>query len=88
LIIQDFKENAPTWWKNTEISHGSLMYRFHQKLKNFKQHLKTWNKMVFGNIFQAQKDLELHMKEIQKEIINNGTSDQLQEEEALVLENN
>jgi hypothetical protein len=28
------------------------------KVKNFKQHLKEWNKNVFGNIFQAQRDLE------------------------------
>jgi hypothetical protein len=40
------------------IPHGTLMYHFQQKLKNFKQHLKDWNKNVFGNIFQAQKDLE------------------------------
>jgi hypothetical protein len=82
LTHPDFQENAPTWWKNVEVSHGTLMYRFQQKLKNFKQHLRNWNKMVFGNIFQAQKELEQKMQEIQKQIILRGRSDQLQVEEA------
>jgi hypothetical protein len=45
------------------------MYRFQQKLKNFKRHLKEWNKNVFGNIFQAERDLEQRLKEIQQKII-------------------
>jgi hypothetical protein len=40
--------------------------------------------MVFGNIFQAQKDLDLCMQEIQKEMIVSDILDQLQEEEASV----
>jgi hypothetical protein len=47
-----------TWWEEVSIPYGTLMYQFHQKLKNFKQHLREWNKTIFGNIFQAQRDLE------------------------------
>jgi hypothetical protein len=34
------------------------MYRFQQRLKNFKLHFKNWNKNVFGNIFQEKITLE------------------------------
>jgi hypothetical protein len=71
----------PSRWKNAEISHGSLMFRFQQKLKNFKQQLKIWNKMVFGNIFQAQKKLELEHAGNPKGNHHKGNSEQLQEEE-------
>ena len=36
---------------------------------------------MFGNIFQAQRDLENWMKEIQKQIIEQGNNEQIQEEE-------
>jgi hypothetical protein len=35
-----------------------LMYKFQQRLKNFKKQLRDWNKYVFGNIFQAQQIIE------------------------------
>jgi hypothetical protein len=60
------------------------MYRFQQKLKNFKQHLKKWNKNVFGNIFQAQKSLEKHMEDIKKKLITKGNSEALHAKEQLV----
>jgi len=47
----DFHELSQTWWRHAEISHGTHMYKFQQKLKNFKFQLKDWNKNVFGNIF-------------------------------------
>ena len=60
---------------------GTLMYCFQNKLKKFKQHLKDWNKNVFGNIFQAQKSLEKCMEEIQVQLITEGSTKSLQAEE-------
>ena len=33
------------------------MYRFHQKLKDLKDKIHTWNKEEFGNIFEDKKRL-------------------------------
>ena len=44
---------------------GTHMYYFQQKLKHLKQCIKQWNKELFGNIFQAQQDLETQVREIQ-----------------------
>jgi hypothetical protein len=51
LTHPDFHELSTTWWRQAEIAHGTCMYKFQQRLKNFKLHLKNWNKNVFGNIF-------------------------------------
>jgi len=52
LSHPDFHQLAQTWWTQDEIDHGTHMYRFQQRLKNFKEQLKIWNKSTFGNIFQ------------------------------------
>jgi hypothetical protein len=54
----DFQELSQLWWENAEIHHGTRMYKFQQRLKNFKHQLCQWNKDAFGNIFQDQKVLE------------------------------
>jgi hypothetical protein len=61
----DFQAKIQDWWREAEVSHGSKMYRFQQKLKNLKQILKLWNKKTFGNIFDSQKQLSEQMSEIQ-----------------------
>jgi len=48
------------------------MYQFQQWLKYLKMHIKQWNQMTFGNIFQAQKALAQQMMEVQQKIINEG----------------
>jgi hypothetical protein len=58
LSYPDFQQNDPRWWVEAIIPHGMLMYKFEQKLENFKLKLKAWNKDTFGNIFQAQRELE------------------------------
>ena len=40
------------------------MYGFQQKLKCIKSKLKNWNKEVFGNIFEANKQLEIELETI------------------------
>jgi hypothetical protein len=60
------------------------MYRFQQKLKNFKQKLKTWNKQTFGNIFEAQRQLKEQMSIVQSQIRDMGLSEPLKlQEEAI-----
>jgi hypothetical protein len=49
-----FQTMAPIWWKEATILHGSKMYQFQERLKNFKKRLKLWKKHKFGNIFEAQ----------------------------------
>jgi hypothetical protein len=60
------------------------MYKFQRKLKNFKLKLKEWNKNTFGNIFQAQRDLEQQMKTIQQTILAQNSIEELLKEEAQV----
>jgi hypothetical protein len=53
LAHPDFNRLASSWWEQAAIDHGTCMYRFQQRLKNFKQRLKHWNKNSFGNICKA-----------------------------------
>ena len=68
----EFQQNAHTLWLEDSIRHGSKMYRFHQKLKKFKQKLNAWNKQTlllsFNNIFESQKNLTEQMGIIQSQI--------------------
>jgi hypothetical protein len=84
LTNSNFQENAPTWWVKAAITHKTRMYKFQQKLKNYKQKLKDWNKNVFGNIFQAQKTLEQRMEEIQRLLITTSNTESLLEEEKFI----
>jgi hypothetical protein len=81
LSHPDFLGNIQKWWDNAKISNGSLMYCFQQCLKNLKLQLKLWNKSVFGNIFQAQQQLESKMENLQQQIILNGRSEDLAQRE-------
>jgi hypothetical protein len=65
----DFQQLAKSWWNQTKIEHDTFMYKFKQRLKNFKQHLKIWNKTTFGNIFQRMKEIENRMETLQKTFI-------------------
>ena len=63
------------------------MYRFQQRLKNFKQKLKHWNKSTFGNIQQAIRAAELRLVEIQQIFISGTrTTELMQEEEQLQVQ--
>eukprot|EP00253_Pinus_taeda_P027218 PITA_27218 len=43
-----------------------------QKLRFLKSHLKHWNRETFGNIFEAQQELNKELKDLHQEIINAG----------------
>jgi exonuclease III len=80
----DFQANIRGWWKEAEISHGTKMYRFQQKLKNLKQKLKSWNRHTFGNIFETKKQLTEQMNEIQCKIREQGFTEELKDQELKV----
>jgi len=80
----DFQANIQEWWKEAEISYGSKMYQFQQKLKNLKQKLKSWNKHTFGSIFDSQKQLMEEMEEIQCRIREQGHTEELRSQELKV----
>jgi hypothetical protein len=75
---------APIWWRESTILYGSKMYRFQQKLKNFKQCLKLWNKQTFRNIFEAQQQLNEQMRILQIQIRDQGITEELREQEAMI----
>ena len=52
------------------------MYIFQQKLKTIKINLKRWNKNTFGDIFQAKKELEEKMANLQQSLIKEGPNDE------------
>jgi hypothetical protein len=62
------------------------MYKFQQRLKNFKQLLKQWNKNNFGNILQSIQDIESKLVEIQKTFISGSRTTELMREEAKLQE--
>jgi hypothetical protein len=84
LLHPDFQHLAKEWWSKAAINHGSSMYRFQQRLKNFKVLLKQWNKDCFGNIFQSIQTIEKQLEEIQKIFISGTrTADLMKKEEKL-----
>jgi hypothetical protein len=48
LTNPEFMPMIQNWWSSTHPPGFSKMYRFQQKLKMLKQHLKIWNKSLLG----------------------------------------
>jgi hypothetical protein len=61
---------------NTHIV-GSPMFILSRKLKILKEQLKSWNKVVFGNVHSYVKDAEDNLADIQSQIHLNGYNDLL-----------
>lgn len=57
------------------------MYQFQQNLRHIKKKVKQWNEDVFGNIIKDKKDLEQHMDELKKKIIQQAITNEMKEEE-------
>jgi hypothetical protein len=62
LTHPNFIPMIKDWWFTTHTTRSSKMYRFQQKLKMLKQHLRVWKKSTFSNIFSAKIRLELEME--------------------------
>jgi hypothetical protein len=84
LTHPDFQENIGLWWKEATITTGTPMYKFQQKLKNLKQHLKSWNKSTFGNIFHTQEILNQQIQDLQQQIRLQGFTDSLKDQESIL----
>ncbi|MCH99565.1 RNA-directed DNA polymerase (Reverse transcriptase), partial [Trifolium medium] len=65
---------SDTW--NTPLV-GCPMYILTSKLKLLKDHLKTWNKQIFGNVHSFVKEAEEELNIIQNQIHSNGINDTL-----------
>lgn len=59
------------------------MFVLSQKLKALKSELKTWNKLVFGNIHLRVEAATAAMDDIQQQINISGASDDLMEQEVM-----
>jgi exonuclease III len=87
LSHPDFHQLSNSWWKQEEIEHGTCMYKFQQRLKNFKSQLKCWNKTVFGNILQRMQEIEKRLEILQNTfIMGNRMTTLMKEEEELKAE--
>ncbi|MCH85398.1 RNA-directed DNA polymerase (Reverse transcriptase), partial [Trifolium medium] len=60
---------------------GCPMFILTSKLKLLKDHLKTWNKQVFGNVHSFVKEAEEELSNIQNQIQSNGINDALRDRE-------
>lgn len=67
-----FKDFVRTIWASFIPPEGSKMYQLQQKLRSLKSHLKRWNRETFGNIFEAQQELNQELRDLHQRIINKG----------------
>ena len=65
LLQANFPEKLKEWWEEMPPIKESRMHQFQQKLKLLKNNIKKWNKESFGNIFQAKKELDSKIQEVQ-----------------------
>ena len=73
------------WWNEMSVFGRSKMAIMHQKLKNLRGHLRTWNKTIFGDIFKEKVLIQENLDSIQCHAMEHGfTPDsKLQERELL-----
>ncbi|XP_057819425.2 uncharacterized protein LOC131032467 [Cryptomeria japonica] len=53
-----FRDQVVVWWKEAPVVEGFLAFQFFKKLSYVKQKLKSWNRDVFGNIFDEKSRIE------------------------------
>lgn len=63
--------------------YGCPMSILSQKLKALKAELRTWNKLIFGNIHLRVEAALAAVDSVQQQINDNGASDDLMEQEGL-----
>eukprot|EP00253_Pinus_taeda_P028580 PITA_28580 len=77
----NFKYFIKNTWNTFIPPEGSKMFQFQRKLKHLKQHLKCWNHETFGNIFQAQQDLNTEVADLEQQVITGGHTEGTLEQE-------
>ena len=85
MLQLEFLENIKKWRAEIPPIKGTIMYQFQQKLKLLKEKLKKWNKDSFRNIFQAKKELDIKIQEVQQRGIHNSFSEEIQNKEKLLI---
>ena len=68
------------------IIKGTKMYQFQNKIKLLKANIKKWNKDSFGNIFQAKKELDNKIKEVQIKGMQSGFSDDIRAHKKMLIQ--
>lgn len=81
LAHPEFDQFIRTTWTTYNVTKGSRMARFQQKLKNLKKAIKQWNHKIFGNIFDEQARLNAEMKKVQQALINGERTEDLSTKE-------
>ncbi|XP_059077871.1 uncharacterized protein LOC131876475 [Cryptomeria japonica] len=67
-----FKELVVGWWKEAPVVEGFLAYQFFKKLSYVKQNSKSWNREVFGNIFDEKRRLEGDLGALNAKVMADG----------------
>eukprot|EP00253_Pinus_taeda_P009137 PITA_09137 len=80
----NFQEMIKKCWSEPLEGNGSKMFNLQRKLKLTKQHIKEWNKTVFGNIFQEKVILENKLEQIHKQGIAGNLSAEALEQERML----
>lgn len=67
------------WWKisEEETKGKNKMHTLQLRLKELEGKIKNWNREEFGNIQKDQEKLQLDMRRIQQQIIEEGRTDEL-----------
>ena len=85
LLQANFPEKLKEWWEEMPLIRGTRMYQFQQNLKLLKNKIKKWNKESFGNNFQAKKELDSKIQEVQIKGMQSGFSDEICMQEKLAI---
>eukprot|EP00253_Pinus_taeda_P017843 PITA_17843 len=76
-----FKDFIRNTWSSFLPPEGTKMFQLQQKLHFIKGHIKQWNRETFGNIFDAQREINQELKDLHQEIINAGHTETTLERE-------
>eukprot|EP00253_Pinus_taeda_P015313 PITA_15313 len=82
-----FLDKVRNWWQESkmETKGQKKMHTFQLRLKGIKGKIKKWNREEFGNIQQERGKLHTRMAGIQQQIIEEGRSEELAEEEGRLI---
>ncbi|XP_059068653.1 uncharacterized protein LOC131027512 [Cryptomeria japonica] len=67
-----FRDQVVGWWKEAPVVEGFLAFQFFKKLSFVKQKLKSWNRDVFGNIFDEKRRIEGDLGALNVKVLAEG----------------
>ncbi|XP_057818721.2 uncharacterized protein LOC131031588 [Cryptomeria japonica] len=67
-----FRDHVVGWWKEAPVVEGFLAFWFFKKLSFVKQKLKSWNREVFGNIFDEKRRIEGNLGALNAKVLAEG----------------